>query len=117
MPLFNKKKFPRFVSSALICALLSLGFTTCTHLFSRGKRQWVSLDREMRRIAYRAERLNLKSAINAEEDAPISDSAPQSFNIAVVQNILIAPYLLSTARQQDGKPDNRLRDHSPVLNL
>ena len=117
MPLLNKERFPRLVSVALIVALLSVGFTTRKHLVSSGKSQWTTLDREMRRVGYHAERLNLRSAVIAEENAPLRDFAWQVFNISAAQNAIIPSRLVFSARQRDGEHKNDLRNQSPVLNL
>jgi hypothetical protein len=116
MHLLIKQSFPRLVFVTLIFALLPVGFTNCKHSLSSGKSQWISSDHEMRPVGDHAERSNLRSAVSAEDNSPLSDFARQAFTI-VAHNIFIASRLTSPANQRDGAINNYLRDESPILNL
>jgi hypothetical protein len=114
---YNKQGLTRFVSLTLVIALLSIGLTTSKHLLSAGKSQLISLDRQMRRVGYHAERLNLRTAVSTDSDAPLGDLPRQIFTIPVPQNRVIFSSLFLPSPQSQGELSNFLRDQSPVLNL
>lgn len=117
MPLLNKDKFPPLVPVMLIVALLSVGFTTCKHLLFSGNSQWITADHETRRVGYHTERLNLRTAVNSDDDAAPSDFPQQVFNLPVAQSTPFSSFLVFSVLQWHGEIKNYLRDQSPVLNL
>jgi hypothetical protein len=117
MPLFSKETFSRLVSVPLIIVFLSLGLTTWKHLLSSSENRWMSRAREARCMDYQAERLNLKSAVNAGDDAPANDLAWQTLGTSIASNVPVSSHWVYAGCHRAGDLENPFLDRSPILNL
>jgi len=105
----------RFVSLSIIIVYISVGFTTWKHLLPSSDPRWTSQGREARCIDYRAERLNLTSAVDGGI-APANDLAGQLFS-SILPNVFISSHALQPNCQRTAVFENFSLTRSTILNL
>ena len=116
MPLLILKKFSRLLSLPLLIVFLSVGFTSWKHSLADESR-WISRAHEARCIGYQAERVNLRSAVNAEDDAPASDIPWLAPGTVIASAPPISSGRLSWAYQSAVDVEDSFLTRSPILNL
>jgi hypothetical protein len=117
MPLLNRKKFSRLISLPLLIVFLSVGFTSWKHSLSGGENRWMSRTHEARCIGYQAERLNLRSAVNAENDARASNIPSLALGTVIAFDPPISSGPLPSGCQSAVEVEESFLTRSPILNL
>ena len=115
MSLSSKEAVHRLVSFSLL-AFFFLASASWTHLSSKGENHWISQARESRCIAYRSERLNLKSAVNTDDETPASDF-PEQISASIAASLPIAPQRLQSDCRLAAELEISFLSQSPILNL
>ena len=105
------------ISLPLLIVFLSVGFTSWKHSLSGGETRWISRTHEARCIGYQAERLNLRSAVNAENDAPASNIASFALGTVIALDLAILSEPLPSGCQSAVDVENSFLTRSPILNL
>jgi hypothetical protein len=117
MAMGKKELVARGILVVVACVLLSISFAVSRHFVPQGLRQVITVEHQIRRVLWRAERETLRSGATIQK-APVMANPPLEIegvslslrNVATYYRIFLTP-------KTSIEPGNFILELSPVLNL
>jgi len=111
----KKELFARGIFVAIACILLTISFAVSRHFIPQGLRQMITVEHQMRRVLWRAERETLRSGATLQKATPITNPPLESEGVALRNAATL--YRIFWTPEPPVEPGNFILELSPVLNL
>ena len=117
MILCKKDMVARGIFVAVACVLLSISFVVSRHFVPQGLRQLITVEHQVRRVLWRAERETLRSGA-AIQKVPVMANPPLEIEGVSLSLWKVATdYRIFLTPKTSIEPENLILELSPVLNL
>jgi hypothetical protein len=117
MTMCKKELVARGIFVVVACVLLSISFVVSRHFVPQGLRQMITVEHQVRRVLWRAERETLRSGATVQK-VPVMANPPLEIEGVSLSLRTIATYYKTFLTPKTSiEPQNFIFELSPVLNL
>lgn len=117
MPMCKKELAARGISIVVACVLLSISFAASRHFVPQGLRQMITIEHQVRRVLWRAEREILRSGATIQK-IPVMANPPVEIEwVSLSLRNVANDYRIFLTPKTSIERENFILALSPVLNL
>ena len=117
MAIGKKELFPRGILIVVTVVLLSVSFAISRHVVPQGLRQVITLDHQIRRVLWRAERENLRSSVSIQKASVMINLPLGLGKFFPSPDAAVRRYRIPLVWETHIESKNFIAELSPVLNL
>jgi hypothetical protein len=117
MILRKKEVVARGIFVVVACVLLSISFAASRHFVPQGLRQVITVERQIRRVLWRAERETLRSGATIQKVPMMANPPLEIEGVSLSLWKVATDYRIFLTPKTSIEPENLILELSPVLNL
>ena len=113
----QKELVARSLFLVVVCILLSVNFAVSRHFIPQGLRQMITLEHQIRRVLWRAQRETLRSGATIQKVPVMANPPLEIEGVSLSLWKVATDYRIFLTPKTSIEPENLILELSPVLNL